>query len=51
MGLLPDKRISAEIDFQKIYGRDFECLNHQQPISVMLAEGSEIKVKTKKYLI
>ncbi|AZB27046.1 DUF2071 domain-containing protein [Chryseobacterium bernardetii] len=45
------KEYQLEIDFQKIYGRDFECLNHQQPISVMLAEGSEIKVKTKKYLI
>ncbi|AZA77224.1 DUF2071 domain-containing protein [Chryseobacterium sp. G0186] len=40
-----------EIDFQKIYGRDFEYLNAQEPISVMLAEGSEIEVKTKKYII
>lgn len=40
-----------EIDFNRIYGKDFEFLNHQKPISVMLAEGSEIMVKTKKYLV
>ena len=40
----------VEIDFQKVYGSDFEYLNHQEPISVMLAEGSEIEVKTKRYL-
>ncbi|WP_313003740.1 YqjF family protein [Chryseobacterium gleum] len=39
-----------DIDFQKNYGNNFECLNHQSPISVMLAEGSEIQVKTKKYI-
>lgn len=39
-----------EVDFNKIYGKDFECLNHQKPLSVMLAEGSEIEVRTKKYL-
>ncbi|WP_027380664.1 YqjF family protein [Chryseobacterium daeguense] len=44
------KNHQLEIDFQKIYGNDFEYLNHQKPLSVMLAEGSEIEVKTKKYL-
>lgn len=39
------------IDFHKVYGRDFGCLNHQEPISVMLAEGSEVEVKTRKYII
>lgn len=39
-----------DIDFQKNYGNNFECLNHQNPISVMLAEGSEVQVKTKKYI-
>ena len=43
--------IPAEIDFKKVYGKDFECLNHQKPISVMLAEGSEIEVRMKKYLV
>ncbi|MEG0927481.1 YqjF family protein [Chryseobacterium sp.] len=45
------KEYQLEIDFHKVYGKDFECLNHQEPISVMLAEGSEIEVKTKKYII
>ncbi|MGU3376469.1 YqjF family protein [Chryseobacterium sp. M5A1_1a] len=46
----PVKDHHLEIDFHKVYGKDFECLNHQEPISVMLAEGSEIEVKTKKYI-
>lgn len=45
------KQYQLDIDFHKIYGEEFECLNHQIPISVMLAEGSEIEVKTKKYTI
>lgn len=45
------KEYQLDIDFHKIYGEEFECLNHQIPISVMLAEGSEIEVKTKKYTI
>ncbi|RMZ59657.1 DUF2071 domain-containing protein [Chryseobacterium nematophagum] len=44
------KDYQLDIDFQKIYGDDFMILNNQQPISIMLAEGSEIEVKTKKYL-
>ncbi|PKF73951.1 YqjF family protein [Chryseobacterium sp. PMSZPI] len=47
----PVKDHHLNIDFNTIYGEDFECLNHQQPISVMLAEGSEIKVKAKKYIV
>ncbi|WBX98142.1 YqjF family protein [Chryseobacterium gambrini] len=45
------KNYQLKINFQKVYGNDFECLNHRKPMSVMLAEGSEIEVKTKKYLI
>jgi len=45
------KNHRLEIDFNKIYGKDFGFLNNQKPISVMLAEGSEIQVKTKKYLV
>lgn len=45
------KNHQLEICFNKIYGNDFECLNHQEPLSVMLAEGSKIIVKTKKYLV
>ncbi|AZA84450.1 hypothetical protein C1637_06310 [Chryseobacterium lactis] len=44
------KDYHLDIDFNKIYGHEFDDLNHQKPISVMLAEGSEIEVKTKKIL-
>jgi len=44
------KNHELKIDFKKIYGKDFGFLNDQKPISVMLAEGSEIQVKTKKNL-
>lgn len=45
------KNYQLKINFQKVYGNDFECLNYRKPISVMLAEGSEVEVKTKKYVI
>ena len=43
---------SAEIkvDFEMVYGAEFEFLNHLSPASVMLAEGSEITVEGKKTL-
>jgi uncharacterized protein len=37
-----------DIDFGTVYGKEFECLNSVNPISVMLAEGSEITVESKK---
>lgn len=36
------------VDFGMVYGRQFEFLNQQEPVSVMLAEGSEITVEAKK---
>nr|WP_317041464.1 DUF2071 domain-containing protein [Chryseobacterium oranimense] len=44
------KDCKLNIEFRTLYGKEFEFLNHQTPISVMLAEGSEIEVKTKKYI-
>lgn len=38
------------VDFESSYGTDFEFLNHQQPASVMLAEGSEISVGNKRVI-
>ena len=38
------------LDFKENYGDDFEFLNAVNPCSVMLAEGSEVKVKTKNNL-
>ncbi|MCY0969304.1 YqjF family protein [Chryseobacterium wangxinyae] len=45
------KDYQMNVDFEKLYGKDFKNLNQHKPISVMLAEGSEIKVKIKKYLV
>ncbi|MFN1215698.1 YqjF family protein [Chryseobacterium kwangjuense] len=44
----PVKDYQLDIEFKTLYGKDFEFLNHQKPVSVMLAEGSDIQVKTKK---
>ena len=44
----PVKNHSIQVDFRKVYGKDFSFLNSQTPISVMLAEGSEISVENKK---
>lgn len=46
----PVKDHQLDLDFQKMYGTDFACLGQQQPISVMLAEGSAVEVKVKKYI-
>ncbi len=42
------KEFQLEVDFKLNYGTDFEILNQLQPISVFLAEGSEITVENKK---
>jgi len=42
------KEFKIAVDFAHTYGSQFDCLNHQQPVSVMLAEGSDISVEGKK---
>lgn len=44
--------ISSEInfDFAKIYGNEYEFLNHSKPVSVFLAEGSDIFVNKGKII-
>ncbi|MEW5676405.1 DUF2071 domain-containing protein [Flavobacterium enshiense] len=44
------KNYTIQINFSKVYGRDFTFLNKAQPASVFLAEGSEIVVKNKRKL-
>ncbi len=39
------KEYTIDVDFATIYGNDFGFLKSEKPISVFLAEGSEIKVK------
>ncbi len=46
--MYPVKDFQIEVDFKLNYGSDFELLNHLQPVSVLLAEGSKITVKNKK---
>ena len=39
---------SINCDFTAMYGNDFEFLHHQEPNSVIIAEGSEVTVKWKR---
>jgi uncharacterized protein YqjF (DUF2071 family) len=43
----PTREYSIHVDFQKVYGADFACLNTAVPRSVFLAEGSDVAVKGK----
>jgi uncharacterized protein YqjF (DUF2071 family) len=40
----PVVNYQIKVDFASVYGHDFEILNNLKPVSVMLAEGSEIQV-------
>lgn len=40
----PIKSYQIDLDFEQNYGKDFSFLNHKSPESVMLAEGSPIRV-------
>lgn len=42
------KNFKIDVDFADVYGNNFEFLNHIQPTSVFLAEGSEISVGNKR---
>ena len=39
-------RYSVDVDFPRVYGEQFACLNGMRPYSVLLAEGSEIIVRS-----
>jgi uncharacterized protein len=41
---------TIDVDFEKIYGKEFSFLNNINPKSVMLAEGSDIIVKSASQL-
>ncbi len=40
------KDYSIDVDFADVYGSEFKFLKTEKPLSVFLAEGSEIKVKS-----
>ena len=42
----PVSEYDIQVDFGKIYGNELEFLKTQKPVSVLLAEGSEIEVKS-----
>ncbi len=44
----PLKAYEIDVDFAAVYGGVFGFLNTAEPVSVMLAEGSEISVENKK---
>lgn len=46
----PVKGHSIVVDFRLVYGEDFAFLSEMNPNSVMLAEGSEITVESKRSL-
>ncbi|MCR5861778.1 DUF2071 domain-containing protein [Flavobacterium sp. J372] len=43
--IYPIKDYEVDVDFGKVYGNDFAFLKDEKPVSVYLAEGSEIQVK------
>jgi len=38
------KEFSCNFDFKALYGEEFAFMNALKPFSVMLAEGSEVKL-------
>jgi uncharacterized protein YqjF (DUF2071 family) len=46
----PVKHYTIDVDFGLTYGEGFRFLNNEQPVSVMLAEGSVISVERKKVI-
>ena len=46
----PIKSYSVQVDFEAVYGSEFGFLSSQTPASVMLAEGSEITVESKRVI-
>jgi uncharacterized protein len=43
--IYPIQEYEVDVDFGKVYGSDFAFLKDEMPVSVYLAEGSEIQVK------
>jgi hypothetical protein len=43
--IYPVINYDVNVDFKKVYGNNFAFLQEQEPVSVYLAEGSEIIVK------
>ncbi len=48
--IYPIKSHTIKMNFEDLYGAEFAFLNEEKPVSVLLAEGSEIAVKDGKIL-
>jgi hypothetical protein len=42
--IYPVKKYSLDLDFGRVYGKNWEFLNSQKPFNITLAAGSDIKV-------
>ena len=48
--IIPVRQYELDCDFGRLYGHKFAFLNQQEPVSVFLAEGSPVKIFTKRVL-
>jgi len=48
--IYPVKQYSIDVNFSGLYGKEFDFLKFQKPVSVFLAEGSEILVRKGSFL-
>jgi hypothetical protein len=44
--IYPIERYAISVDFGQVYGATFSALSNQQPDSILLAEGSEVVVRS-----
>jgi uncharacterized protein len=44
--IYPVEQFTIDVDFGQVYGAAFSALNERQPDSVLLAEGSEVEVRS-----
>jgi uncharacterized protein YqjF (DUF2071 family) len=42
----PVRSYTVDVDFRKVYGEPFGCLDNMKPVSIFLAEGSPISVQS-----
>lgn len=46
----PVRDYAIDVEFGELYGKEFAFLKNEKPVSVFLAEGSDVKVKSKRTL-
>lgn len=48
--IFPVRQLELSCDFEQLYGKAFAFLNQQKPLSVFLAEGSPVKIFSKRVI-